>query len=413
MKILIIGKVWPEPNSSAAGKRMKQLIGLFAKHGEIHFACANAFTGNEIDLNEIGVNIHHIELNNDSVNVFFKELNPDIVVFDRFLTEEQYGWRIIEHCPDAVRILNTEDLHFLRKTRHQYVKQHNHFTTDTRILDFQNDETMRELASIYRCDQTIIISPVEMELLQNEMQVPSDLLTYLPIFAEEKPECEQSFSERKNFLFIGNLLHEPNADAVKMLVEHCWPIIRQECKEAELIIAGAYPPQHILQLNNPKKGIRVVGHFNDLDELYKTVRTSLVPLRFGAGIKGKIIETLEYGVPFISTSIGTEGMFFGEEWQDCIADDWNDFSQKAIAQYADRTKWQQFREMGKQHLMNHFSASESKNQLFDAPSEFIATIHSQRKKRYYSQLVQHHTLMSIRYLSKWIMEKNIRLDVKK
>lgn len=406
MKILIIGKVWVEPNSSAAGKRMKQLIELFSQRGEVHFVCANALTGNEMDLNEIGVKIHSIELNDDAVNDFFRELNPNIVVFDRFLTEEQYGWRIIEHCPDAVRILNTEDLHFLRKTRQQYVKQNSHFTTDINVLDFHNDETMRELASIYRSDWTIMISPFEMDLLQNEMQVPTDLLTYLPIFTEEKLSDDISFSERKNFLFIGNMLHEPNADAVKMLVENCWQAIRQECKEAELIIAGAYLPEHILQLDNLKKKIRVVRHPKNLDEIYQTIRVSLVPLRFGAGIKGKIIETMEYGVPFVSTSIGTEGLFFDEKWNDCIADDWEVFSKKAISQYCDMTKLEYYRNLGKQHLTNKFSKSEFEPRFLSELDELIATIHSKRKTRYYSQLVQHHTLMSTRYLSKWIMEKN-------
>lgn len=406
MKILIIGKVWPEPNSSAAGRRMKQLIELFRQRGEIHFACANALTGNEMDLNAIGVKIHSIDLNNDTVNAFFKELDPRIVVFDRFLTEEQYGWRIIEHCPNAIRILNTEDLHFLRKTRHQYVKKNNQFTTDISILDFQNDETMRELASIYRSDWTIMISTFEMELLQNEMQVPTDLLTYLPIFTEEKLRSESSFSERKNFLFIGNMLHEPNADAVKMLVENCWTIIRQECKEAELIIVGAYPSQLVLQLNNPKKKIKVVGHSKDLDEIYKTVRISLVPLRFGAGIKGKIMETLEYGIPFVSTSIGTEGLFFDEKWSDLIADNWGDFSQKAISLYSDMTKWNYYRDSGTKHLTNQFSKSGFESHFLTKLDTLVATIHTERKKRYYSQLLQHHTLMSTRYLSKWIMAKN-------
>src|SRR5690606_36968762 len=107
MKILIIGKVWPEPHSSAAGKRMKQLIGLLSEYGDITFACANTFTGHEAKQAELGVNYRHIQLNDDSFDDFLREINPDIVVFDRFLTEEQYGWRVLETCPNAIRILNT------------------------------------------------------------------------------------------------------------------------------------------------------------------------------------------------------------------------------------------------------------------------------------------------------------------
>lgn len=406
MKILIIGKVWPEPNSSAAGRRMKQLIALLRYRGEVHFACANAFTGHEIDLESMGVTIQQITLNDDSVDMYFKDLNPDLVVFDRFLTEEQYGWRIMEHCPDAIRVLNTEDLHFLRKTRQKFVKATNRIAVDTTVLDFQNEDTMRELASIYRSDLTLIISPFEMELLQQEMQVPGELLAYLPLFTEQKTEDAVPFEERTNFLFIGNTLHEPNADAIRMLVEHVWPELRKQCTNAELIIAGAYPSQHIMQLNNEKNRIKVVGHVSDTDALYKTVRVSLIPLRYGAGIKGKIIETLEYGVPFVSTSIGTEGMFFGEDWEECIADDWGTFVQKAISHYCDMTKWESYRKSGKEHLQTYFSQSLFEQEFLNQIDNLVDTIHIKRKKRYFSGLVQHHTLMSTRYLSKWIMEKN-------
>lgn len=406
MKILIIGKVWPEPNSSAAGRRMKQLIALLRYRGEVHFACANAFTGHEIDLEGMGVVIQQITLNDDAVNAYFKDLNPDLVVFDRFLTEEQYGWRIMEQCPDAIRILNTEDLHFLRKTRQKFVKATNNIATEDVVLDFQNEDTMRELASIYRSDLTLIISPFEMELLQQEMQVPAELLAYLPLFTEQQPEDIVPLEERINFLFIGNTLHEPNADAIRMLVENIWPELRKHCPDAELIIAGAYPSQHILQLNSKKNKINVVGHVDDTDSLYNTIRVSLVPLRYGAGIKGKIMETLEYGVPFVSTSVGTEGMFFGADWEDFIADDWTSFVQKAISHYCDMTKWESHQKSGKQHLQTYFSQSLFEQTFLDQIDNLTTTIHTKRKKRYFSSLVQHHTLMSTRYLSKWIMEKN-------
>ncbi len=406
MKILIIGKVWPEPDSSAAGKRMKQLIGLFQERGEVHFACASAFTGNEADLDALGVKVRQIGLNDDAVNGYFSELNPDVVVFDRFLTEEQYGWRIIEQCPQAVRILNTEDLHFLRKTRHRFVKETNDFTTGTDVLDFQNDDTMRELASIYRSDLTLMISPAEIKLLQEEMNVPPELLSYLPIFSETRPTNTPAFGERHAFLFIGNVLHEPNADAIRMLQSTVWPLIRRELPDATLIIAGAYPTQYVLQLANPASGIHVAGHTKEVEALYATVRVSLVPLRFGAGIKGKIIESLECGVPFVSTGIGTEGMFFDEKWKDCIANDWDSFARKAVELYRDEEKWKHFQRLGKVHLNAHFDRPVHESRFLAEFDELMETIHVKRRKRYYSQLVQHHSLMSTRYLSKWIMEKN-------
>jgi glycosyltransferase involved in cell wall biosynthesis len=398
MKILIIGKVWVEPNSSAAGRRMKQLIELFRQRGEIHFACANTSTGNEIDLAEIGVTTHQIELNNDTVNDFFRELNPDIVVFDRFLTEEQYGWRIIEQCPDAIRILNTEDLHFLRKTRHQYVKKNNDFTVGTSILDFQNDETMRELASILRSDFSIMISKVEMELLIKKFSVKEEQLLYLPILAESK---NVSYSGRDSFLFVGNILHEPNLDAVRILVREIWPRIRQRLQQAKLKIVGAYPTQEVLQMNKPQEGIDIIAHPKELESIYATAKVCLVPLRFGAGVKGKIIEAMEYKVPFVTTSIGAEGLDLEQNFPDCIQDDWDAFTQKAVELFLSEEVNYPFEKQLKQYHDPTVYPQYFLNQLDSALSNFQAF----RNSNFIARVLQHHTLMSTRYLSKWIMEK--------
>lgn len=407
MKTLIIGKVWPEPNSSAAGKRMKQLIELFSSIGDVHFACANQLTGNEIDFEELGVKTHKITLNDDAVDVLFASLSPEIVVFDRFLTEEQYAWRIMEQCPKALRILDSEDLHFLRRTRHQFVKETAKVANQIDQLDFQNGDTMRELAAIYRCDLTLIISPFELELLTNEMKVPSELLYYLPIFTELNSNPPPSFEQTNDFLFIGNYLHEPNADAINVLLQqNVWSEISKQVPAAKLIVAGAYPSQQLMQNNNHVKKIDVVGHVQLINEVYQSVHVSLVPLRFGAGIKGKILESMEMGVPFITTSIGAEGMFFDESWSDCVSDDWSDFVKKAVSLYQNEQQWTNFQKKGYQHLKQYFDKSKLEQTFLEMIQMVMKSLPEIRKKRYFSQVLQHQTLMSTKYLSKWIMEKN-------
>ncbi len=404
MKILIIGKVWPEPTSSAAGRRMKQLISLLQQKGEVHFACANASTGHEINLTELGVFTKNIELNNDSVNAYFQDLQPDVVVFDRFITEEQYGWRVMEACPHALRILNTEDLHFLRKTRQQYVKKTQQIASSLDGLDFQNEETARELAAIYRCDWNLIISPFEMELLTKQMKVPSETLFHFPIFTEEKKQVNNTAT---HFLFVGNFLHEPNADAVRMLVEgKIWEQIHVKIPQAQLLIVGAYPNQHFLQMQNEKRGIRVLEHAENMEEIYAQTRVSLVPLRFGAGIKGKILESIEFGVPFVSTSIGAEGMYLEKLQENCMADSWDIFIEKAVNLYQNETVREQVISDGNEILNSSFSQEKWASLFLQQFDNVYKTYLEQRKQNYFSFTLQHHSVMSTRYLSKWIMEKN-------
>jgi hypothetical protein len=117
-KLLIIGFVWPEPTSSAAGTRMIQLVDLFLSKGyQITFASAASKSDFSYDFSKTSVVEQQIKLNDESFNVFLKELKPEIVLFDRFMVEEQYGWRVQQECPNAVRILDTEDLHCLRSAR--------------------------------------------------------------------------------------------------------------------------------------------------------------------------------------------------------------------------------------------------------------------------------------------------------
>jgi hypothetical protein len=104
-KLLIIGFVWPEPKSSAAGSRMMQLISFFkSQEYQITFASACSKSDNAFDLGTIGVDTVNIELNHSSFDDFITTLNPNIVMFDRFMSEEQFGWRVTEHCPNDMKI---------------------------------------------------------------------------------------------------------------------------------------------------------------------------------------------------------------------------------------------------------------------------------------------------------------------
>ena len=125
----------------------------------------------------------NIQVNDSGFDQWISELNPDVVLFDRFIMEEQFGWRVAEYCKNAIRILDTEDLHFLRHARHQAIKDE--FIPGK--IDLQNDHAKREIASILRCDVSLIISSYEFELLESnkrdfkaEAKSVTHMLTHLP-----------------------------------------------------------------------------------------------------------------------------------------------------------------------------------------------------------------------------------------
>ncbi len=122
-KLLIIGYVWPEPTSSAAGTRMMQLIDFFKNENyQVIFGTTARETENKADLAALGVKTEKIKLNDPEFDDLLKKLMPEMVLFDRFMMEEQFGWRVDNICPNAIKILDTEDLHFLRKARQEAFK---------------------------------------------------------------------------------------------------------------------------------------------------------------------------------------------------------------------------------------------------------------------------------------------------
>ena len=406
--VLIIGAVWVEPNSSAAGSRMLQLIELFlGSNHQVHFATTTQKSENAFDLTSLGIVEHSIQLNDTSFDVFVNSLQPMIVVFDRFMIEEQFGWRVAENCPNALRILDTEDLHSLRKVRQEAVKNGEDFSIDKLL---KSDVVKREIAAILRCDLSLIISTYEMELLQNIFNIDISIIYHLPFLFDEIDDAYQkkwkSFEERMHFVTIGNFLHAPNVDAVLQLKKLIWPIIKKELPEAEIHVYGAYPKQQVLQLHNEKEGFLIKGFAADADEVVSNAKVVLAPIRFGAGIKGKLTEAMLNGTPSVTTSIGAEGMHDNFSWNGFIEDDFSRFCKKAIQLYSDKKSWQTSQQNGKEMINQLYSKTKLSPLFINRIIEITSNIDKHRTANFFGSILQHQTLQSTKYMSKWIEEKN-------
>ena len=406
--LLIIGAVWVEPNSSAAGKRMLQLIAQFLERDyKIIFASPAQKNEKAIDLFSLGISEVSIALNNVSFDNFIKELNPTIVLFDRFMMEEQFGWRVAENCPDAIRILDTEDLHFLRKTRQQQLKKGEAFTNDALL---QSDDTKREIASILRCDVSLIISTYEMDLLKSVFKIDEKILCYLPFLLdaidENKIKKWKSFEEREHFIFIGNFFHKPNVDAVLTLKKYIWNEVREVLPKAEIHIYGAYVNQQIQELHNKKEGFIVKGFAEDADEVVEKAKVVLAPLNYGAGIKGKLTEAMLCGTPSVTSTIGVEGMADDFPWNGFVADDLSDFALKSAELYTNKPVWEQAQLNGIDIINSIYSKEKNAPLFFSKIEEIQTNLKKHRVSNFLGSLLQHQTLQATRYMSKWIEEKN-------
>lgn len=408
-QLLVIGLVWPEPTSSAAGTRMLQLINLFLGQGwQITFASAAAKGEHSFDLPSIGVMEQEIKLNDQSFDTFVNALNPAMVMFDRFMTEEQYGWRVQQECPNALQVLDTEDLHFVRMARQEASKKGHGFSPD----DLYSDHAKREIASILRCDLSLIISEEEMRILTGQFHIHSSLICYLPFLEEEIKEIQtanwRSFNERHDFVFIGNFLHEPNWNAVQVLKIAIWPLLRKAIPKASLHIYGAYPSQKVLQLHNPKENFHIKGRADDARETIAKYKVLLAPLQFGAGVKGKLIDAMQTGTPTVTTTVGAEAIKGDLSWNGFIEDEPARFAEKAALLYQDKDLWENARQNGVAIINQRYSRAKFSPPFIEKLNSLARNLSKHRQQNFIGQLLRHHSAQSTKYLSLWIEEKNKR-----
>jgi glycosyltransferase involved in cell wall biosynthesis len=403
--VLIIGLVWPEPDSSAAGGRMMQLIAMFLKQNwKVTFAATASESPFRADIEALGVDIENILLNDASFDDFIAKLNPSVVVFDRFMAEEQFGWRVAKHAPDALRVLNSEDLHFLRRSRQKAILAGKPFGIENLLED---DDAKREIASLLRCDLSLVISEFEIKLLEEIFKIDTSLLHYLPLFCEPIIlEHLPNFEQRHHFVFIGNFFHEPNVDAVKYLKQVLWPKIRKQMSTAELHVYGAYPSEFILQMNQPKERFFIHGRAEDAKAVVKNARIVLAPIRFGAGIKGKLLEATQCGTPSITTSVGAEAIAGTLPWNGFVTDDPEEMAIHASVLYNDNAVWLDAQQKGFAILNERFQKSLFEEAFIHEILEVQANVKSHRKNNFLGAMLQFHTMRSTEYLSRWIEEKN-------
>jgi len=407
-QVLIIGFVWPEPNSSAAGSRMMQLISLFQQNNfVVTFASPAMDSSYMVNLRNFGVEKVAIELNNTSFDEFISVLNPSVVVFDRFVIEEQFGWRVTNFCPSALKILDSEDLHCLRNTRQAKIKKGVSFHIEDL---FDEDSSKRELASILRCDLTLVIAQFEMHILLKYFKIDPQLLLYFPLLFKDidihNETIHSVFQHRKDFVFIGNFWHEPNWDAILHLKKTIWPLIKEKFPKAIIRVYGAYPSQKVFDLHNKAEGFLVLGRAEDAQKVISEARVLLAPIRFGAGLKGKLMEAMQYGTPSITTSIGAESINGTLEWNGFIADEPKDIAQKAVLLYENEMLWNEAQVKGYHILKKRFLWSDYEPVFQQKITFLLDNLVSHRKANFMGALLAHHSMKSTEYMSRWIEEKN-------
>ncbi|MAJ69497.1 MAG: glycosyltransferase [Alteromonadaceae bacterium TMED7] len=436
LNIVVIGYVWPEPNSSAAGQNMLSLIRQHCDAGNnVTFLTAAADSIHKADLAKFDVTSEAIALNCSSFDERIREISPDVVIFDRYMTEEQFSWRVKDACPHALRVLNTEDLHSLRQARHDAVKS----SGDASNAQLNTELAQREIASILRSDLTLVISQYEKQLLEHHYNVPRAQLRLHPLFVEDAPISTPDYSQRQHFVHIGNFRHAPNWDAVLQLKQHIWPAIRKKIPDAQLHIYGAYLPKKASQLHNVAQGFIVKGWAENAEKVISSARVLIAPIRFGAGIKGKLLDAMRTHTPSVTTWLGSEGISSegissedksskgdlldthtnNEKEAKPIATQWpgaicspimdktavDNFVEHAVSLYQNEVKWQKASQQCEE-VLKAYRAQADDLTLPEQLQLLFNGLKTHRESLFLQSLLWHQSLNATKYMSQWIEEKN-------
>lgn len=398
MHCLILGKVWPEPSSTAAGQRTCDLLAALAEAGwKVSFAAAAKRGEHAEELSRYGVASYPIQVNDSAFDTWIAELRPDVVIFDRFMTEEQFGWRVAQQCPEALRVLDTSDLHCLRVAREVQLKSGG-------PLQLKNEIALREIAAVYRSDLTLLISEFEVDVLRREFSVPARLLAYWP-FCAKLDYAAPTYAQREHFILIGSLLHAPNLDAVRWCLREIWPKIHHALPHAEIHVYGSYGDRYARELNRPEVGFHFKGRAGEALATMARYRVNLAPLRFGAGLKGKIFDGFQTGTPTVMTSIAAEGVFAGSAW---VNESVDSFAQAAVELYRDPERWRVRQQAERTVCREDFAASHWLPRLPAILSQAYQNRTLNRAANFTGQMLRHHHHRSTEFLSRWIEAKHAR-----
>ncbi len=265
-------------------------------------------------------------------------------------------------APAAKILFHAVDLHFLRMEREAKL------LGDPIKVEAASMMRKTELRLVRKADATIVVSEYESNLLRK--LTPAARVHQIPILREATPVPEYDWAGRRHFLFIGGFEHSPNADAVLWFVREVWPILQAMGYSDSFNIAGSHVPPEIKNLASDRIVIR--GYVRDLPPLFKEHRLSVAPLRYGGGIKGKIVTSLSFGLPVVATSMGAEGMGLGPDDGILVADAADRMAEQIVRLYNDSELWRRLSSNGYLAFQNRFSLTAGAPKVLALVSDLIA-----------------------------------------
>lgn len=353
--VLVVESRVPDPEHDAGSLRLARIFDLLAELGA---------TVTLVPADRAAASVHSRALERRGVEVFtrpwlrsipshLRERGSlyDVVWLSRKHLAAKYLHHARRHCPEARLVFDTVDLHFLRESRQLAVEGRDSAPRAARL-------EREELALVRACDATLVVTDVERDLLRAAL--PEADVRVVSTIHDPHP-AGPGFGERSGGIFIGSFEHEPNVDAMRWYLEAIHPRVVARCPDFELCVIGTDAPAWLLDWRAP--GVHVVGAVAHLDPHFDRARLSIAPLRFGAGVKGKIQTSHSYGVPTVATALAVEGMHLADGDSVLLADDPDAFAGAVARLHGDAALWERLSAGARRNLVAHFSTGPARTVL--------------------------------------------------
>jgi GT2 family glycosyltransferase len=358
--VLVVEPIVPTPDRDSGSRRMWGILGELIELGyAVYYAVSElvAIEPYRTEMERRGITVLE---NEHEQQRFLEEAGGglDAVFLCRPDTAWRYLDRVNRHAPTAKLVYDTVDLHALRMVRQAEFEQSDEGRDQAQLV------WIKEQAAILSADVTLVVSEMEREWLTSVVPTADvRVLSNIHAAVDRSPDL----TGRRDVMFVGSYLHPPNVDAARWAATEILPLVRERVPDATLHLLGSYLPEDMKALGIP--GVNGVGWAADLAPWYRRSRVVLAPLRYGAGVKGKVAEAVEYGVPVVGTSIAFEAMGFVDGVDVLCADTAAGLASHVVMLLSDDDRWRAIAGRGQAVLDERFSAKAARRVLEDILSE--------------------------------------------
>jgi glycosyltransferase involved in cell wall biosynthesis len=354
--VLVVDAWLPTPDRDGASLQMVQLLGLLRERaGGVTFAGDDLSPQRPSRQTLAAAGITVLDQTGPAAieaHLASHGRDYDLVILSRLHVASKYWTTVRRLAPRARLVFDTTDLHFLRTFRAARV------SGNASLLRQALVAKRVELTLVRAADCTLVVSPAEQALLASECpDAPVQLLSLIyPVQPTVPP-----FAERSGLLFVGAFPHHPNADAMEHFCHQVQPLLRQRLGRLTTTVIGSQPPAWLSAL--AADDLVVAGHVPDLAPYLRRARISIAPLRYGAGIKSKVLLSLSYGLPVVASPIAAEGLIAQPGRDLLIADHPAEWCDQIAALDQDPALWQRLSDHGRQLCAERFSLAAARASL--------------------------------------------------